>query len=716
MADSGDDSDRLAAVEQTVEGARVRADDRDVWNRWVPYLSERAWGTVREDYSADGDAWASFAHDHARSRAYRWSDDGLAGWCDLRQFLCLAFAFWNQRDPILKERIFGLTNPEGNHGEDAKEHWWYLDATPSHSWLRWRYVYPQAAFPYDELVAENGRRGRDEPEYELLDTGAFDDDRYWDIGVDYAKAGPDDVCVRVTVRNAGPDAATIDVLPTLWFRNTWSWGIDDRRPRIVERDGVLVAEHRALGPVVLVGDGSPEPLFCDNESNAARLWGGASPPYPKDGIGDHVVHGLPTVNPARVGTKAALRYTLTVPAGASTTIRLRLSPDGHAIDGGFDAVLGARLAEADELYGALAPPDATADEVAVMRQAFSGMVWSKQFFHFDVARWLDGDPAGPPPPAARQRGRNAGWRHLNNAAVISMPDAWEYPWYAAWDLAFHCIPFAHLDPTFAKEQLILLCREWYMHPNGQLPAYEWSFDDANPPVHAWAALRVFEIDGSRDHEFLARIFHKLLINFTWWVNREDAEGNNVFEGGFLGLDNIGPINRSVQLPGTRIDQADATAWMGMYCLNLLEIALLLAQHDPAYEDVATKFFEHFAYIAKAIHERGLWDDADGFYYDVLELDDGQRVPLRVRSMVGLLPLCATTTLGRGRSPACPRSPSTSSGSSRTDRSSPSSWRARTGARATRVGCSRSSTPSASSACCASCSTRTSSSPRTASGR
>jgi hypothetical protein len=650
-----DQRDRRVAVARTVEGARVRADDRAVWRRWGPFLSERAWGTVREDYSEHGEAWDHLPHDHARSRAYRWSEDGMAGVCDRQQILCLAFAFWNGRDPILKERIFGLTGPEGNHGEDAKEHWWYVDATPSHGWLRWRYVYPQAEFPYSELVAENRRRGRDEPEYELLDTGVFDDDRYWDITVDHAKAGPDDLCVRVTVRNAGPETATIDVLPTLWFRNTWSWGLDDRKPRIVEKDGALVAEHHTLGRYVLVDEGTAEPLFCENESNAARLWAGDGPTFPKDGIGDHVVHGRPTVNPAREGTKAALRHTLTVEPGATATIRLRLSPDGTAIDAAFDAVLAAREAEADELYAALAPPDATADEAVVMRQAFAGMIWCKQFFHFDVARWLDGDPAGPPPPEGRKQGRNREWRHLNNADVISMPDAWEYPWYAAWDLAFHCLPLAHLDPELAKEQLILLCREWYMHPNGQLPAYEWAFGDVNPPVHAWAALRVFEIDGARDHAFLARVFHKLLLNFTWWVNRKDADGNNVFEGGFLGLDNIGPIDRSAQLPLMgRLEQADGTAWMAKYCLDMLEIALVLAQHDAAYEDVATKFFEHFAYIARAIHDRGLWDDGDGFYYDVLQVDGGGRIPLRVRSMVGLLPLCATTTLGPATLERLPR--------------------------------------------------------------
>ncbi|MGH9277385.1 MAG: MGH1-like glycoside hydrolase domain-containing protein, partial [Acidimicrobiales bacterium] len=620
---------------------------------WGPYLSERAWGTVREDYSPDGQAWSHLPHDHARSRAYRWNEDGLGGICDEEQVLCLAFAFWNRRDPILKERIFGLSGDEGNHGEDPKEYWWYLDSTPDHAWMRWRYLYPQDEFPYADLVAENGRRGKVEPEYELVDTGVFDGDRYWDITADYAKAAPDNVCILLRLRNAGPEPATIDVLPTLWFRNTWSWGIDGVRPTIVAKDGRLVAEHWKLGRMVLAGEGIGVPLFCENESNAPRLWGvEATTPYPKDGIADHVVHRAPTVNPDRTGTRAALRYRVTVGAGETAEVRLRLSPDGEAPD---TAVLAERAREADEFYARLTPAGASEDEAAVMRQAFAGMLWSKQFFHYDVERWLDGDPAGPAPPLSRHFGRNAGWRHLNNADVISMPDKWEYPWYAAWDLAFHCVALAHVDAAFAKEQLLLLCREWYMHPNGQLPAYEWSFDDVNPPVQAWGALRVFEIDRAAraasqqeaDYGFLARIFHKLLLNFTWWVNRKDAEGNNVFEGGFLGLDNIGPIDRSAQLPVEgRLEQSDGTAWMAMFCLNMLEISLVLAEHDPSYEDMGTKFLEHFAYIAAAIHDRGLWNEEDGFYYDVLHLATGDRMPLRVRSMVGLLPLCATTTLGQ----------------------------------------------------------------------
>jgi len=614
------------------------------WREWGAYLAERAWGTVREDYSATGDAWGSFPHDHARSRAYRWSEDGLAGVCDSGQRLCLAFAFWNGRDPILKERIFGLSGPEGNHGEDAKELWWYLDATPTHSWLRWHYVYPQAEFPYERLVAENARRGRDEPEFELADTGILDDG-WWEITVDYAKAAPQDVCARVTVRNAGPVAATLDVLPTLWLRNTWSWAGGARPLLAAEGAAVVVAagEPRAA----LVGSGRPELLFCENESNAPRLWGAPpSTPYPKDGIGDHVVHGLPTVNPELRGTKAALRYRLTVAAGESADLRLRLAPAVGDLGSSWEATLRDREREADELYGELlagADPEAA----AIARQALAGLLWSKQLFHYDVEIWLDGDPAQPPPPPARRAGRNADWRHLNNLDVISMPDTWEYPWYAAWDLAFHCIPLARVDPAFAKEQLILLCREWYMHPNGQLPAYEWSFGDVNPPVHAWAALRAFELDGGRDYDFLERVLHKLILNFTWWVNRKDSAGSNVFEGGFLGLDNIGPFDRSAALPvGGRLEQSDATAWMAMYCLNLLEIALVLAEHDRVYEDLATKFFEHFAYIASAMNTQGLWDERDGFYYDVLRVDGGTPVPLRVRSMVGLIPLCASLTLSR----------------------------------------------------------------------
>jgi len=626
--------------------------DPAAWKRWGPYLSERAWGTVREDYSPNGTAWDSFPHDHARSRAFRWSEDGLGGICDDQQRLCLAFAFWNERDPILKERAFGLTGPQGNHGEDVKEYWWYLDSTPTHSFMRWRYLYPQDEFPYQWLIEENARRGRQDPEFELLDTGVFAEDRYWDITVDHAKATPEDLCVRVRVRNAGPEEATLHVLPHLWFRNTWSWGWEDDRPRprVEGRDGRLRAEHHELGLRVLAGDGSPEALVCDNESNSQRLWGSpAGPSYPKDGINDHVVHGAATVNPEGVGTKGALWYRLRIPAGGTAEIRLRLSEDDAAASFGppFDAVFEERERESDEFYAGVIPAGTPGEVAMVARQAFAGMLWSKQFFHYDVDRWLDGDPAQPPPPPERLHGRNADWRTLNNHDIISMPDKWEYPWYAAWDLAFHCVALANVDPEFAKQQLILLCREWYMHPNGQLPAYEWAFGDVNPPVHAWAALRVFEIDGERDFEFLERVLHKLLLNFGWWVNRKDSEGNNVFEGGFLGLDNIGPIDRSAQLPiEGHLEQSDGTAWMAMYCLNLFEMAIDLAKHDPTYEDLSIKFFEHFAAIATAMYQQGLWDEQDGFYYDVLHLGDGEHIPLRVRSMVGLIPLYAATTLGR----------------------------------------------------------------------
>ncbi len=618
---------------------------RSPWRHWGPYLSERAWGTVREDYSAGGDAWDFFPHDHARSRAYRWNEDGLAGICDDRQTLCFALAFWNGRDPILKERIYGLTGTEGNHGEDAKEYWFYLDATPTHSWMRWRYMYPQEEYPYDRLLAENRSRGKLDPEFELLDTGLFDTGCYWEITVDYAKASPEDLRIRVTVRNAGPQDASLELLPTLWFRNTWSWGIDDRRPSIRLLDGALVAEHAVLGRRVLSGSGYVEALFCENETNSERLFGVPSTtPYPKDGVGDHVVHGAATVNPELTGTKAALRYRLSVPAGASATVALRLA-DGAGLDAReFDGVMSDRAREADAFYAQLTPAGASADEALVLRQALAGMLWSKQFYHYDIERWLDGDPAGPTPPASRLRGRNHEWTHLNNMDVISMPDKWEYPWYAAWDLAFHCIALAHVDPEFAKAQLILLCREWYMHPNGQLPAYEWSFSDVNPPVHAWAALRVYEIAGDGDIDFLERVFHKLLLNFTWWVNRKDSEGSNLFEGGFLGLDNIGPFDRSALPVAGVLEQSDGTAWMAMYCQNLLELALVLAEHDNTYEDLATKFFEHFALIASAINEKGLWNEQDGFYYDLLHVD-GSEFPLRARSVVGLLPLAAVTTLG-----------------------------------------------------------------------
>ena len=627
--------------------AEADTDDRP-WRAWGPYLSERAWGTVREDYSEWGTAWDYFPHDHARSRTYRWNEDGMAGICDDRQTFCFALGLWNGHDPIIKERMFGMGGERGNHGEDVKEYWWYLDATPTHSWMRWRYHYPQAEFPYGELDSETFLRGREDPEFELVDTGVFDDDRYWMVEVDYAKASPTDMCVKIIIENRGPDPATLHVLPTLWFRNTWSWGLPGREyvPGIRGKDGALIAEHRLLGRLVLAGDGSPQPLLCDNETNAERLWGkpGRSA-YPKDGINDHVVDGKDTVNPDLEGTKGALHYLLAVPAGERVEIRLRLTltEDSPDLQDTFDHVMALRRAEANQFYASIIPASTPPEQAEVVRQAAAGLMWSKQFFHFDVARWLEGDPASPPPPAGRRHARNSGWWHMNSCDVISMPDPWEYPWYAAWDLAFHCVTIARFDPAFAKEQLLLLLREWYMHPNGQIPAYEWSFSDVNPPVHAWAALRVFELDGGTDYEFLARVMHKLLINFTWWVNRKDSTGNNVFEGGFLGLDNVGPFDRSSALPVAGIlEQSDGTAWMAMYALNLLDMALLLAIHDKVYQDTATKFFEHFAYIAGAAYNHDLWDDDDAFFYDVLRLEDGETVPLRVRSVVGLLPLAATT--------------------------------------------------------------------------
>ncbi len=614
------------------------------WRAWGPYVSERAWGTVREDYSEWGEAWEYFPHDHARSRTYRWNEDGLAGICDDRQTFCFGLALWNGNDPILKERIFGLTGHEGNHGEDAKEYWWYVDSTPTHSWMTWRYHYPQREFPYGELVSANQERGRDVPEFELLDTGVFDEDRYWAITVDYAKAGPTDICARITVANRGPEAATLHVLPTLWFRNTWAWGLPGRedRPLIQGATGVLKGQHKIFGSLTVSGDGEPAALLCDNETNAEKLWSLPNrSPYPKDGINDHVIHGAQTINPQSVGTKGALHYVLDIPAGGQREIKIRITQGAPA--GDFDDVIRTRQAEADQYFAELIPAGTPPEEVNLARAAVAGLMWSKQFYHFDVARWLDGDPASAPPPEARKHGRNASWRHMSSFDVISMPDKWEYPWYAAWDLAFHCVAIARVDPQFAKEQMLLLLKDWYLHPNGQIPAYEWAFGDVNPPVHAWAALKVFELDGSRDYVFLSQVMHKLMLNFTWWVNRKDSDGNNLFEGGFLGLDNIGPFDRSAALPvaGT-LEQSDSTAWMAMYALNLLEMSLVLATWDPVWADIATKFFEHFAFIANAARE--LWDDEDGFSYDHIRQPDGKTVPMKVRSIVGLLPLCATTTL------------------------------------------------------------------------
>ncbi len=630
------------------------------WRRWGPYLAERQWGTVREDYSAGGTAWDSFPHDHARSRAYRWGEDGIAGISDNHGRLCFALALWNGRDPILKERLFGLTGSEGNHGEDVKEYYFYLDSTPTHSYMKYLYKYPQAAFPYGDLVDTNRQRDRHAPEYELNDTGVFDDDRYFDVMVEYAKASPDDVLIQISATNQGPEPAELHLLPTLWFRNTWSWGTSGgERPalRAVHgRSTTIEAHHGSLGTRWLHCDGGPDLLFTENETNCERLWGVANAgPYVKDGINDYVVSGrADAVNPKPEGTKAAARYRMVIAPGATTTVRLRLtdvSPTGDAFTD-FERDAARRREEADEFYATIIPAHLSADARNVMRQALAGLLWSKQFYHYDIGRWLDGDPGGPP-PAVRRAGRNRDWRHLYNEDVISMPDKWEYPWYAAWDLAFHMIPFALIDPEFAKAQLILFLREWYMHPNGQIPAYEWAFGDVNPPVHAWAALRVYRIErrrcGKGDREFLEKVFHKLLLNFTWWVNRKDAEGKNVFQGGFLGLDNIGVFDRSAALPtGGHLEQSDGTSWMGMYCLNMLAIALELARDDPAYEDVASKFFEHFVYIAHAMHDLGgeglsLWDEQDGFFYDVLHTD-GQHARIKVRSLVGLIPLLAVQAI------------------------------------------------------------------------
>ncbi len=651
------------------------------WKRWGPYLSERAWGTVREDYSSDGSAWEYFPHDHARSRAYRWNEDGIAGISDNHQRVCFAIALWNGRDPIIKERLFGLTGNEGNHGEDVKEIYYYLDSTPTHSYMKYLYKYPQAAFPYVRLVEENSNRSRSEAEFELLDTGIFDENEYFDVFIEYAKGDVEDILIKITVANRADTDALINVLPTVWFRNTWAWessGLQMPDAKLVtESDSGIQAiglNEPSIGQRWLYCDGAPEMLFTENETNNERLYNAENQtPFVKDGINEYVVNGKSeAVNPAKSGTKAAANYKLTVPAKSEIVLRLRFSDqefaatDSHPSGTGsatgkfeafddFDEIFTTRINEANEFYAELAPVDLSDDAKNVQRQAFAGMMWSKQFYHYVIRDWLKGDGDMPKPPDSRLNGRNSEWGHLFNSDVISMPDKWEYPWYAAWDLAFHCIPLAVIDAEFAKEQLILILREWYMHPNGQIPAYEWSFGDVNPPVHAWAALRVYQIDKKRtgrgDREFLARIFQKLLLNFTWWVNRKDAEGNNVFEGGFLGLDNIGVFDRSQPLPtGGTLSQSDGTSWMAMYCLNLLAIALELSTEEQTYEDVASKFWEHFVYIADAMNNLGednfsLWDEQDGFYYDVLHLHDSSyNMPIKVRSMVGLVPLFAVATI------------------------------------------------------------------------
>jgi hypothetical protein len=681
----------------TVEDKRLE-DDRSrstYWKRWGSYLSERQWGTVREDYSPGGTAWEYLPHDHARSRTYRWGEDGIAGISDRHQLICFGLAMWNGHDPILKERLFGVNGHEGNHGEDVKEYYFYLDATPTHSYMKMLYKYPQAAFPYEQLVAENGRRSRKESEYELIDTGVFAENRYFDVFVEYAKADVEDILIKVTAFNRGPDAAPLHLLPSLWFRNTWSWGRDDRRPSItpintISGNTCLEIQHWQYGKRWLIVEGNPKLLFTDNDTNTQRLFGQGNQGFVKDAFHEYLVHGRKaSVNPKLTGTKMAALHSMILEAGESVTVKLRLtdrdpsvaanlngaassastsakqaaSPATSTVDpppglgdfgAGFESVFAARIKDADEFYASRNPPDLSEDGKLIMRQAFAGMLWCKQFYHYDVRHWLDGDPASPAPPKERLQGRNKDWTHLYNDDIISMPDKWEYPWYAAWDLAFHCIPISLIDPDFAKEQLILLLREWYMHPNGQLPAYEWAFGDVNPPVHAWAAFRVYKIErrirGVADRGFLEKVFHKLLLNFTWWVNRKDPDGANIFQGGFLGLDNIGVFDRSQPLPtGGHLEQSDGTSWMGMYCLNMLAIALELAKDDPAYEDVASKFFEHFVAIASAMNDvgeenRSLWDNVDGFYYDVLQLPNGEEHFMKIRSMVGLIPLFAVETL------------------------------------------------------------------------
>ena len=632
---------------------------RAAWRKWGPYVTERQWGTVREDYSADGNAWDYLPHDAARSKAYRWGEDGIGGICDRDQILCFSIALWNGHDPILKERLFGLTGKEGNHGEDVKEYYYYLDSTPTHSYMKMLYKYPQAEFPYSWLVDENRRRGRESPEFELIDTGIFDEDRYFDVFIEYAKAAPEDILIRITVHNRGPEPAQLHVLPQAWFRNTWAWGYDSYRPLLTKHDsGTIRIEDRALGTRWLHFEAPEALLFCENDTNTLRLYGRKGEKgYFKDGINDFLVLGRTgTINPACTGTKAAAHHSASISPREAAVIRVRLTDNpGAKPFADFDNVFDLRRAEADEFYAAIQAGVTDADARQIQRQAFAGMLWSRQFYYYDVQEWLKGDPGMPPPPPAHRTVRNADWTHLNNADILSMPDKWEYPWYASWDLAFHCIPIAMIDPDDAKRQLVLLTREWYMHPNGQLPAYEWRLGDANPPVHAWAAWRVYKIDqkmhdGRGDTDFLERILHKLLMNFTWWVNRKDADGRNIFQGGFLGLDNIGVFDRGTTFAGdTHLEQADATSWMAMYSLNLMRISLELAKTKPVYQDLATKFFEHFMYIAGAMANIGgegisLWDDSDEFFYDVLHSQEGMNRPLKVRSMVGLIPLFAVETL------------------------------------------------------------------------
>lgn len=669
---------KRSAIEKKKNAESIRLDEAaresKKWKRWGPYLSEREWGTVREDYSPDGDAWEYLPFEHAHKRAYRWNEDGIAGICDSKEYLCLAVAAWNGKDEIIKERLFGFGGKQGNHGEDVKEYYYYLDNTPTHSYMKYLYKYPQEAFPYHKLKAENQKRGKDDPEYELIETGVLDENRYFDIYVEYAKSSAEDIQILITVENRGPDAAELHLLPTLWFRNIWSWTPNHERPVLYEdqsketkKSKVVRADHPKLGTYWLICENDPENtelLFTENETNFESLFPGAKnrTPFVKDGINEYLVHGRnEAVNSGKYGTKSSAHYHLTIDSGVTKKVRLRLTfdePGDDTLGEEFDQMFVKRKKEADDFYANVVSKDDSADLKNIQRQALSGLLWNKQFYHYNVRKWMMGDPTQPDPPIERISGRNSDWRHIDNSDIISMPDKWEYPWYASWDLAFHCIPMALVDPDFAKEQLLLFLREWYMHPNGQLPAYEWGFDDVNPPVHAWAALRVFRIErrikGTGDYQFLERVFHKLLINFTWWVNRKDTEDHNVFQGGFLGMDNIGVFNRSEKLPiDGHLDQSDGTSWMAMYCLNMLAMALELAGQDKTYEDVATKFLEHFFYISHAMNDRpmargddgiDLWDEEDSFYYDVLHYHNGDSVYLKVRSLVGLVPLFAVETL------------------------------------------------------------------------
>lgn len=640
------------------EKKRLQPENRKKWLLWGPYLSERQWGTVREDYSQGGDAWSYCTHDHARSKAYRWGEEGIGGISDYKQRLCFSVALWNGKDPLIKERLFGLAGPEGNHGEDVKEMYYYLDSLPSHAYMKMLYKYPQNRFPYEDLVNTNRMRNRSEREYELMDTGIFDKDEYFDVFIEYAKADTTDMLIRVTVENRAKKTAPVYIIPQIWFRNRWSWGNDDYKPEMqLQNDGDIYIHQRSMGEKHLYYEGEAEPAFCENETNIPRLYGGAREGYFKDGINDYLITGdNDTLNPEHRGTKAGLIYMAEIPAGGKKEFRLRLSSGSQTKPfAKFNAIFSERLKEADEFYEELQHNLKNKDARNIQRQAWAGMLWTKQFYYYDVPQWLKGDPGQPPPPSARVNGRNNTWFNLNNADIISMPDKWEYPWYAAWDLAFHCIPLAVIDPQFAKEQLKLLTREWYMHPNGQLPAYEWNFSDVNPPVHAWAAWRVYKIDqkmnnGKGDTDFLESVLHKMLLNFTWWVNRKDENNRNVFQGGFLGLDNIGVFDRSSDLPtGGHLEQADGTSWMAMFSLNLLRISLELARKNPVYEDIASKFLEHFLYIAGAMTNIGgegisLWDDDDAFFYDVLHMPDDKVVPLKLRSMVGLIPLFAVEVI------------------------------------------------------------------------